>query len=221
MRVWTFGEIKEKIELDLDMQGEDFVTDDEMMGYANEAIDEAESVIHNLNEDYFMTSDVVTMVVDEDEAALPADIFATKLRHVGYNDGSYKYEIKRIKLKDIPFVEDADPYRHIVLNRSGEQPVMKFYPPFRVAGDYITRHYIRNANRLTDSASECDIPEFTSFVINFVKVQCALKEGHPRLDAFQAELEKSRALMTTTLSEMVPDENTEIAADMSFYDEMA
>jgi hypothetical protein len=221
LRTWTFAEIKEKVLADLDLQGEDFVDDDEMMGYANDAIDEAEAQIHNLNEDYFLTSDAVSLELSEDEYDLPTDIYGAKIRAVHYDDGTDCYDVKRIKLKDIPNVQTQDPYRWIYKNESGHGK-FKIYPVSRVTSSTaMTRWYIRNANRLTASDSVCDIPEFARFVIDFVKVQCAVKELNPQLAFYKQQLEESRALMIQTLTEMVPDEDNDIEKDLSHYDDMA
>jgi hypothetical protein len=36
--IWTLLEIKDKVELDLDLQEETFITSAEMTGYANDAV---------------------------------------------------------------------------------------------------------------------------------------------------------------------------------------
>ena len=46
MRFWTTSEIVEKIERDCDLEEELFIQSTEMLGYINEAIDDAEAVIH-------------------------------------------------------------------------------------------------------------------------------------------------------------------------------
>lgn len=220
MRLWTYSEIKTKIEVDLDMQGEDFVTDDEMLGYVNDAIDKAEAVIHNLNEDYFLTSDTIPLVTDTSLYDMPANIYGNKIRHVHYDDGTSKYEVYRIRLKEIPGVDASDCYRYLIENDSASGPQMKTFPASRITSSTaMTRYYIRNANRLTADADVCDIPEFVMFVIAYAKYQSAIKDGHPRVDLFRQELADCRQLMVDTLLDMVPDENTDIKPDLSFYDD--
>lgn len=221
MRTFTYAEIKAKVEGDLDMEGEDFVTDTELMGYVNDGIDEAEATIHNLNEDYFLSQDVVSIVAATQDYALPTDIYASKIRLVQWNDGVTKYQVSRIPLAEIAFVESTDEYRYQIVNLSAVGPSFRLHPtPGATDSTSMTRYYIRNATRMTAEDSICDIPEFSSFVINFAKVQCAIKEMHPRLEFFQGELEKSRGLMIATLNEMVPDGDNTIPMDMSSYDEL-
>jgi hypothetical protein len=71
MRYWTFAEIKAKVESDLGMEDEDFVSADEMLAYGNEAIDEAEAEIHTINEDYFLTMGPISLVSGTDSYDLP------------------------------------------------------------------------------------------------------------------------------------------------------
>ena len=52
-KYWTLGQIKAKVKRDLDIESEVFIQPDELIEYINDAIDEAESEIHSLYEDYF------------------------------------------------------------------------------------------------------------------------------------------------------------------------
>ena len=52
----TYGSLKNKIEMDLDLQDETFVQSDEMVGYVNEGLKECFGEILGLKKDnYFMT----------------------------------------------------------------------------------------------------------------------------------------------------------------------
>lgn len=221
MRIWTYAEIKAKVELDMDTEGEDFVSDTELMGYVNEAIDEAEAVIHNLNEDYFLNSDLVSVVNGTSDYSMPSDVYANKIRLVQWNDGTNKYAVRRITLEDIPYVESGDDYRYLVLNTASTGPTFRLYPtPAATDSTSLRRYYIRNATRMTATNSNCDIPEFISFVLAFTKVKVALKELNPLVETFQAELEKQRQLMVETLNEMIPDGDNSIPLDLSAYTDM-
>lgn len=221
MRLWSYGEIKTKVELDLDLQGQEFVTDAEMLGYCNDGIAKAEATIHNLNEDYFLDSDYVPLVAGVSAYDLPSNVFGMKIRQVVYDDGTSRYEVRRIRLQQISCVDPKDGYMHHIESSGTSGTKMVIFPASRVTSStYMRRWFIRHSNRMVADGDVCDIPEFVSYVVNYMKVQCALKDGHPRLDAFQAELADSRELMVSTLIEMVPDENNDIPMDLSFYDEM-
>ncbi len=99
MKTWTYLQLKTRIDNDLDMANETFVAPDEMVGYFNEAIDEAEAEIHvlGLEEDYFLTYASIGLVLGRYVYALPPDIYANKVRGFEYQSGSTIYPIKRIR----------------------------------------------------------------------------------------------------------------------------
>jgi hypothetical protein len=228
MRKWTYAQIKAKVESDLDLQDETFIEPDEMLGYANEAIDEAEAEIHTLCEDYFRTKDTLTLVAGQAEYDLPTDIYALKLRAVKYNNGANRYTVTKISkqsdLETVDEVNSGDLFRYTINNSSADGFKQVFYPTpsSSNAGAYVTRWYIRNANRLVDDTDECDIPEFVSFIIAFMKEQCLAKErgGVAPPEAIR-KTELQRKLMIETLTNMIPDGDNLIEADLSLYEEHA
>lgn len=226
-RFWLYSEIKTKIVNDLDLEDEDFISDTEMMAYVNEAIDEAEAEIHSLCEDYFLTRGAITLVSGTDEYSLPSDIYAMKIRGVYYKNGSTVREIKRLRnwkklglyVEGLTASASAGDYDYLIVNETAGAPKIVFTPTVQESGAYIRIYYIRNATRMTTTSSVCDIPEFVSFVIQYAKVRCYEKEGHPNLSLALAALEQQRQQMTDTLSGMVVDDDNEIEADVSFYSE--
>lgn len=100
---------------------------------------------------------------------------------------------------------------------SGSQSGLHSYEsaPFRV-----TCSYIRQANRMTDDASILDIPQFATYIKAFMKERCLMKEpGNPGLGDAQKETIRLRAQMIDTLTEMVPDNRTQVEMDTSHYEE--
>lgn len=71
------------------------------------------------------------------------------------------------------------------------------------------------------SATLLDIPEFYEFVMQWMKVRCAEKEGDPRYDAMVAELQSQRKMMVDSLTEMIEDNDTEIQGDYAHYLELS
>jgi hypothetical protein len=226
-RFWTYSEIKAKILRDLDCEDESFVQPSELLDYVNEAIDEAEAEIHSIYEDYFLTSATITLVSGTDAYSLPSDIYAQKIRAVLYKNGSTVTKIKRLPASkkfdiytdNLTTTESAGNYDYFLKNTTAGTPQIVFTPPPAESGAYITVWYLRNANRLTLDASVCDIPEFVSFVIQYVKVRVYEKEGHPNLSLAVAGLAHQRQMMTDTLTAMVPDGDNLIEADLSHYHE--
>lgn len=228
MKVWTYAEIIEKVERDLDLEDESFVSPDELLDYCNEGIDQAEATIHKLHEDYFLTSSALDQVQSTSEYTLPSGIFANKIRSVIFNDGTSIYEIKRIRNMD-KFLEIAasgnasntgNSYTYFLKNPSavGGVKLMLLPASRETSSTLITIWHIRNANRISSSTDVCDIPEFVSFVIQFMKYRVRQKEGvATQLDLADVEAERKR--MIDTLAEMVPDDANEVEQDSSIYRE--
>jgi hypothetical protein len=229
MRYWTLGELRTKIEQELDLQGEVFIEQDEMTGYINDAIDAAESQIHTLYEDYFLTLDTITLVSGTSQYNLPEDIYASKIRKIVYRNGAEVYVIKRLRDRNKILNYSLDRatnsvspyYEYFLINQTpGEQKIL-FTPAVNESGAYVEVWHIRNANQLVAESDKCDIPEFARFVMQYVKVRCYDKEGHPHLPVAQAELDTLLQDMVSTLAGMVVDDDNEIEADYSPYDEMS
>jgi hypothetical protein len=229
MNLLTLDQIKTKLKYDTDIFDGDFIElDTELLGYINEAIDDAEALIHNLYEDYFLTSSTISLVSGTSEYSLPTDIFGAKLRAVHYSNGTKKYELKRIKrLSDTLFLTDAtDDYQYVLVNAANTAATgsfkLKIYPqPSESVTNGITLWYIRNAKRLSAASDYCDIPEFINFIFAHVRWNIARKEkGRIDLSVVDAQLKQQKELLEATLSDMAPTEDSnEIRADLSFYSE--
>lgn len=220
MRSWTYEEIKTKVQNDLDMLDEDQITADEWLGYYNEAVDEAEAEIHTLGREslYFKVHDVLPVEEGENLVDLPSDIYANKIICLLYNNGVDKYEIKRIKdPRIIPDIQSEDPYRYDLVNF--ENPQVELHPAPRAENgpDNFGIYYIRNAARATGDDSVCDIPEFVNFIFAHMKKRALEKDSNPLMLKWDAETEKQRTLMTSTLADMVVDDDNQIPIDQSFY----
>lgn len=226
MRKWTYTEIKDLIETELDLKDETFITVGELLKYTNLGIDAAEAEIHTLYEDYFLANASFTLVGGTNKYDLPSDIYANKIRGVIYDDGSDTYAMKRIRrFQDIPVINDdtTSEYSYLLTNDSTDGVQINFFPNIRAedAGSgRVTLWYIRNATELVADDDECDIPEFIDFVLQFVRVKVYEKEGHPSTGNAQTKLEYYRKQMIDTLSQMVDDGDTSLEADTSFYKEM-
>jgi hypothetical protein len=225
LRYWTWAEIKAKVEADLGLEDEDMVSADEMLAYGNESIDEAEAEIHTINEDYFLTQGTVSLVSGTDSYDMPTDIYANKVRQIVYRNGSVVTVINRLKdstkfgtySQNLLVTANSGQYSWFPVNSTAGSPKILFTPPVLETGNYVTVWYLRNANRFIDDTSICDIPEFVSFVIQFIKVRCYEKEGHPNLGLAVTALDQQRTQMNATLTNMVPDDDTVITADLSYY----
>lgn len=216
----TYSELTTKVKSELDLFEETFITDAELLVYFNEAMAMVEALCHTIYEDIFLVKSTITLVSGTQDYALPTNIYHNKIRRLIFNDGgANQYDIKRLhNLSEVPFVVSTDNLRYIITNDSSIGYRISFYPTPPVSGIYVTIFYLREAKRFTGTDSEtCDIPEFSNVVVQYAKVRCMEKEGHPDLSEAISALDNLKSLMVETLTNRVPDEDTEILKDYSFY----
>ncbi len=231
MRYFTWAEIRGKIERECDLEDEDFVRREELLEYANEAIDEAEAEIHSLYEDYFLKKVDIPVIGGDEFFSLPThlpDLYADKIRRIIFTEagGTTTYTVTRLrdwKKFEQKAVADTqlttDLYQYFLVNSTPGNPEIMLVPKSREAGT-LTVWYLRNANRLADDTDICDIPEFINFIFTHMKVKVYAKEGHPGYPEALERLETERARMNAVLSNRVPDMENEIEADLSSYHDM-
>lgn len=228
MEYFTHATIKAKVQRALDLEDEIFITPTELLDYHNEAIDECEAEIHTLYEDYFLSNAAISLVSGTQDYDLPSDIFANKIRAIIYHNGATIYPVKKLKSRDM-FAQlevqeqynTTDWYKYLIINNAAQSaPQIRLTPsPNETTSNALQIYYIRNANKMTEDASICDIPEFSMFIYNYMKMKCYEKEGHPNLQMAVQIVEHQRNLMRDTLSRMAADGDTEIEADLTFYEE--
>jgi len=228
MKYWTWTEILARLKKELDLDDYDGLVDDtELLNYANDAIDDAESEIMGIREDYFLTKADLTLVVGTEYYDVPADIYANKIRGLVYHKDKKIYPVERIrdwrKFREWRFRKDnatsTDFYKYFIVNTTAGSPKILLSPPAQEAGANIEMWYIRNANRLTTGADKCDIPEFIQFILNYVKEQVYGKDGHHMYQPTAAATNMWRAKMIDTLTDMVQDNDNEIEPDLTHYEE--
>lgn len=222
----TLAQIKTKLKYDVDLFDDQFVDlTTELLGYINEAIDDAEALIHSLHEDYFLSNTTIALVSGTDTYSLPSDIYASKIRAIHYNvPGGEKYIIRKMRKLSNTLEFDSTTaaqdgrYRYLVINPSTGIKV-KFYPTPQETNSYIELWYIRNAKTLVEETDACDIPEFINFILAHVKWNAARKERvGMNVEIAEKHFIMQKALMEQTLKEMVEDEDSNrIEMDMSFY----
>lgn len=138
MKIWTYGEAKTKILTDLDLQDESFVSPNELVGYFNEGLTEAESEITELNKDYLKTKYYVPFVIGTSLYDLPDNIFANKIRKFVYWNATLIYEIVPYKrehmFEEIAMTDQfgaADDYRYQLVNHMPGQAQLEVHPVLR------------------------------------------------------------------------------------------
>ncbi len=231
-KFYTWTEIWAKIQSELDLDDDDdFIDETEAMGYGNEAVDEAEAEILEAYSDYFLTRGEITLVSGTDEYVLPTTIYAHKIRGIVYYSGSNIYEVKRLRdwRKFLHYrlsryqASSTEDYFYFIHNSTAGTPKIAFSPVPQESGQVMEIWFIRQANRFTTGADACDIPEFVSFVFDYMRERIEYKRaaGSPRHVLAKEKLEQTRQRMTDTLTTMVPDNDNEIEPDFSSYDGLA
>lgn len=182
MKVWQYQEMYNKITQDLDLKDETFVSPDEMSGYINEALSEAENEIIELNKDYFKTKYYLPVVQGSSVYSLPDNIYANKIRSIIYQNGSVIYPIvqyrRRNEFQNLAFTDQygqADDYRYTLINDSIGQAQIEFHPVSREtaiippqAGAFIpvVLYYIRNCTRVPLIGEYCNVEVLAPTQVN-------------------------------------------------------
>lgn len=226
MYLFTYSDLIAKLGNDCDITDEAFISSTELLGYLNEAINDAQAAIHNLNfeDKYFLTSATFSWVSGTADYDLPTDIYANKIRQIFYSNGSMKYEIQRIKnLLETNYFVANDYYAYIIRNATaGTAPKARFYPTPAETSTNAIIWYIREMKKMTtstiDTTNVCEVPECQNFVFAHVKNSVANKTRRADLIATAKEDKILQYnLMLENLQQMVLDENNMIPMDTSHY----
>lgn len=168
MKLWTYKELKTKIELELDLEEEIFVRPDELVGYVNKAISLAESAILKIDEDYFLSVMHVPLVGGQAEYDYPFDIYAYKIRGMEYSAGATIYPVNRFRrmgkfdtLEIANFYPVNNWYAYTTINKgadgkakivlvpaSRETSQVSYPQTINQSAAPLKMYYIRHANRV-------------------------------------------------------------------------
>lgn len=222
----TFGQLLERIKDDLDIEDTEnpFISDEDIRQYMNEAIEDAESEIHNIYEDYFLQIGALTMTNGSKSVTFPTNIYANKIRKLFYfpTDKNLRYEVKPIRDKQVLMdVESNDDYQYHIINDSVAGNHIELEPASRETSTNLKCLYIREARKFltdgTEDAIQIDIPEFQRFLRQHAVYHILLKDGSPMAAEAKENMDRYRVKMVETLNRSVPDDNDVVAQDLSFY----
>jgi hypothetical protein len=214
--------MKAKIQKDLDLEDEDFITDEELMGYGNDGLKDAHKIYVKNYETCLETEASLALVSGTSVYDLPTDIYANKITHIQYSDGSNKFTIRELKdKKQIPYVVDSDDYRYRIVNSTASGAQLKLYPAAQeTSASNVTIHYIRTVKQIADDDDDVDLPEAAEYIIQHIKDSCRNKEAGTLYSAPPSPaLEKQEMSLMEVLSDMTPDGDNVMPGDFSFYDE--
>lgn len=222
----TYSQLVTKLQNDLDIADGVWITPAELLGYINEAINDAETLVHMLHHEdkYFLVNDLIPWVANTPGYSLPADIVGMKLRQMFYNNGSDQYEVLRIRnLSEIPFIQPGDRYRYFITNPNlPTGPLITFYPTPIITGNFVTRWYLRHARQMTSNSADAnnvlEIPEAANFIYTHCRRSIARKSRQPDWVAREeAATVVEYNLLADMLKEMTVDQNTQVPMDLSSY----
>lgn len=204
----TWADLRLRVQREMNMEDSDFVTSAEMLSYANRAINKAESIILNLNADYFLAEPVtLSLVSGQQTYSLPADIYGQKIKMLQYYNGSQDYQIKKITdFSTIPRIQASDQYKYILTSHYTNGHKIRLYPTPAESGDYVTVWYLRNAEELVDDADNIDLPEAYDYITQYIKDMCINKERNTPDAPPSANLMKEEELLVASLHQRTVDE---------------
>lgn len=226
----TLSQFRSKIEVDLDLQEETFITSSEITGYVNEALREAQREVLGIYEDYFLTKANLAITLGVSTYSMPSDIYANKIRGVIYDNSNEIYEIKRIrtphKFLDRHLLRNDDPtdyYMYIILNDATSGFQIELSPAAKeTSANAVTLWYLRDIATISSDSDviDKDIPECIDFMYAYVKGQCLKKENSGLMPPeAQEQIERQRRLLVDVLTNMVPDDDNKIVQDQTWYKE--
>lgn len=220
MRYWTWGEIREKIEDEFDLQEEpDMLSEGELCGYLNDAIDSIEQFF--VARKYFLSATTIAMVAGQRDYDLPTDIYANKIKKLIYDYN----EIKPIKdLSKITIVESLSgvgDFCYILIN-SGSRPKIRILPTPQESGT-MDLYYVRNAARIEedgDDDQEIDIPEANLYIIEHLRREIYRKEKNwMMVEKCDQRLKELKISFEDALDAQTDDDNNFIEPDTSFLED--
>lgn len=222
MKTWTT--LRAEIKAETNTEGEDFVSDAELMAWANDGKREAEKEIVSLYDKYLESEAYLALVSGTSTYSLPTGIMANKITEIHYNNGTEAYEVKLLKKKnDILTVDDNDEYRFRIVNTAAAGSKIKLYPTSReTSSTNVTVFFIRESADIDSDADTVDLPIADGFIKQYVKDKIKEKEIGPMQYHQESQaLKRERALLIEALNQMVPSDSAEeIELGDTIYDEL-
>lgn len=227
----TFGSLKSQLESELDLEDEDFISVDEMMGLWNHAVSVAEGhiITLGLKDKYFLCRAKLSTVTGAEVITIPANLYANKIIKVIYHNGATLYTVKPLYSKDmfenyvyLNSFTSTDFYRYFIDHTTPGTEKFILVPAAReTIANVMDIWYYRDANRYTTDTDICDLPEIAyEFLHIYVKELCYAKESHVNYEGCKQERMEKEQLMQSILSGQIDDnEMSKSEMDLSSYQE--
>lgn len=232
---WLAQEVIDKVREDLDIDEDELVPNSQIYTFINSAVRMmvAEMLKLGVEDKYYETNAKMSIVASQEEYSIPSAVYVTKLYKIIHERpgtreiypvkrlrGMYEYE-KYHEENQTP-VTSRPQYNYKLMNRAGTPSFLLVPTPQESETNALTLWYARKPVKVVDGSTIVDVPEeFIDFIIDYVKVECLRKDlGNPLLPDLQDSLKQSRALLIDTLTDQTQDNDNEIEADLSFYNDM-
>ncbi len=232
----TFEDLKDQIEMETDLEGEEFVQPEEMVGFLNSGVTvcEAEIIKLGLREKYLQGEAYISTVANQQDYDFPDDIIDTKLRKVIYRNGATKYEVTPMIDEDQYLDEDilssspSNDHQYQIY-KDADDDLWKFRltpKPSTTVSNAIRCIYWRSLNRMEDADDDetlCDVPKICEeFILSYVRRKVYKKEQGLSLQIEGQELDSMLQLMRETLQGQIADPNIDkVEMDLGIYQEMS
>lgn len=212
---WTLERLTTKIQDDLELHEENFVTPDDIHQYINDAIDDAEETIIDLFSDFFITFKNLEVVAGQEIVPLPVDMYEGRMRGLFYNQSGFTapnpnlqaYKLRKIPLEEVSNVQQNDDFRYRLMNPSADAMALYFYPAVTEdSTDQFRVWYIRQAQRLFEDSDVLEKGLRPQFILAHAKWNILDKMGDPAVIEAKEKYDEQLLKMTSSLSRLTDDD---------------
>lgn len=215
--IWQ--EFREQIEFDHDLQEESMIDANDLKAWANEAIEDAEEVVHIETEgDYFETDTTIDLVSGQAEYDAPTDLYANKFEELFYMGGERPYEINEVK-KNSAIIESnpEDCYQYKIKNTPTGIKIVLYPTPDEDLTAGLKLFYIRKATKIVNDSSVVDIPEALGFIRQYISDKIINKEQQTLNAPESQALKRKRESLKLTLQKQTHNDDNLLEVDMTLH----
>lgn len=217
-----WSELKAEVKRECNIETETFVTDDELLVWANDAKKIIDQEIVSLYDKYFETYVSIGLVAGQKRYAPPVEILASKITGVYNVSNSTAYEVlyQKDKFKALT-ARAGDLYTYRMINDYTEGPMIEIYPSPTQSGEELVVYHIRKSVSLVDDNSLIDSPLGIGFIKQYIKDKVKEAELGPLSGGdFSPQLVQERRLFIEALNDMIPDDTrSQIEPDVTYYED--
>lgn len=227
----TFGDLNDELKDNLDLEGEDFIDDPELIRLWNRAVAVAEAhmITLGLKDKYFLAKESLSAVFNQEEYDLPATLLGNKILKIIYRDGATFYTVKPLESQDmfenyvyLNNFTTTDFYRYMITHTTPSTQKLLIVPKVnKSVTDAFTIWFSRRAQRYTADSDICDFPDLCyEFLQAFVREKVYEKESHANFEGAKADRMEKEQLMQSALSGQITDSQMSVMEqDLSAYQE--